>query len=58
MTAFGPIPAHNDGGCPLCGGSGWITRLDLDGESAWDVPCPEGCPMPELPPLEDTEAPF
>ena len=35
--------------CQLCGDTGWITTIDLDGESAWEIPCPEGCPMPVPP---------
>ena len=36
-----------DPDCQLCGDTGWITTVDLDGESAWEIPCPEGCPMPQ-----------
>lgn len=41
MNAFGVIPEHE---CPYCAGSGWATVLDLDGESAHEIACPEGCP--------------
>ena len=35
--------------CPLCGDTGWLTWLTLDGYG-YETPCPAQCPMPELPP--------
>lgn len=29
----------------MCGGTGWITRVDPDGYG-YDEPCPNGCPQP------------
>jgi len=41
MTESGVIPHHE---CPYCAGSGWATVVDIDGESAYETACPEGCP--------------
>jgi hypothetical protein len=38
-----PAPA-----CRYCGGTGWLTYMDYD-DYGYQIPCPEGCPMPELP---------
>jgi hypothetical protein len=42
------------GTCRLCGDTGWIDVLDCD-DYGYELPCPRGCPMPELPPVADDE---
>jgi hypothetical protein len=49
------IPEH---ACPLCGDTGWITCLDLDGESAYEMACPEGCPSIPLEWNNEAEEPY
>ena len=46
-------PATNPD-CDLCGDTGWITRVGMDGDG-YEIPCPEGCPTI---PLADYEVPF
>jgi len=36
----------------LCGGTGWIVYAS-DDDQAYEMPCPNGCPMPELPDVEE-----
>jgi len=62
MTAFGVIPPHPPAPdydrCFRCGGTGWAPVYGPHGD-AYEEPCPDGCPQPELPPVDqDQEAPF
>jgi hypothetical protein len=48
--------------CPYCSdldgnATGWITIVAGGFDEAYEVPCPNGCPMPELPPVRDEEVP-
>ena len=48
MTAFGVVPPHPPvPECRLCGDTGWLTYANEQGD-AWDIPCPQGCPVPGL----------
>lgn len=46
--------------CDLCGDTGWITCVGIDGESAYEMACPHGCAVvfdaSGIP--ADAEAPF
>lgn len=44
--------------CPTCGGWGYVSDHDDDGndDGLRIVPCRRGCPEPELPSLADVEA--
>ena len=50
---FSVIPDR--GACRYCGGTGWVTIVYADGYG-YDKPCPDGCPMPELPPAGQAAA--
>lgn len=37
--------------CAWCRGTGWRAVVDAEGYG-YEEPCPNGCPQPELPPVE------